>query len=119
MRSNTVVSNEYKTYIRPTPKRFFMDAMIGFAIENKRLLSFTYDGYYRIVEPHCFGLTTKNHPAIRAFQVEGQSSTGRLDWKIYELSKIENLQLLEQSFMVPRSGYKKGDKSMSQIFLEL
>jgi hypothetical protein len=96
-----------------------MDAIIGFAIENKKLLSFDYDGYFRIVEPHCFGLTTKSNPAIRAFQIEGGSSSGRLDWKMYELSKIENLELLERSFESPRTGYKKGDKGMSKIFFEL
>jgi hypothetical protein len=96
-----------------------MDAIMGFAIENRKLISFVYEGHIRIVEPHCFGLTKKNNQALRAFQIEGTSSSGRLDWKIYELAKIEKLELLEKTFLEPRSGYKKGDKGMSKIFIEL
>ncbi len=89
------------------------------AIENKNLIEFLYDGESRIVEPHCYGVTTKGNEAIRAFQVSGYSSSGKMGWKMYDLSKAEDITILEKHFSTPRHGYKKGDKGMDEIFCEL
>lgn len=43
------------------------------AIQNKQLLSFIYDGYPRVVEPHTYGLDKKGHPALRTYQIRGGS----------------------------------------------
>ncbi len=89
------------------------------AIETKSLLEFTYDGESRIVEPHCYGLTTKGNEAIRAFQVDGYSSSGKMGWKMYDLSKAEDINVLEDKFSSSRPGYRKRDKGMDEIFIEL
>ncbi|HEU4470176.1 MAG TPA: hypothetical protein VFR58_03760 [Flavisolibacter sp.] len=96
-----------------------MDALISFAIENKKLLSFSYDGYFRIVEPHCYGITSTGKEAIRAFQADGDSSDGKLGWKIFDLGRTEKLKLLDHTFNSAREGYSKGDKAMKRIFIEL
>ena len=46
---------------------------ISSAIHDRHLLSFTYDGFPRVVEPHCYGTDKKGHPALRAYQVQGGS----------------------------------------------
>lgn len=89
------------------------------AIENMQLLEFDYDGGTRIVEPHCYGLTTKGNEAIRAYQVDGYSSSGKMGWKLYDLSKASSINLLDQTFASPRDGYSQGDRGMSEIFIEL
>lgn len=89
------------------------------AIENKSILEFTYDGESRTVEPHCYGVTTKGNEAIRAFQVDGHSSSGKMGWKLYDLSKAENINVLDEIFSDPRPGYRKGDKGMDEIYFEL
>lgn len=89
------------------------------AIENKNLLEFYYEGGLRVVEPHCHGLTTKGNPAVRAYQVDGYSSSGRFDFKMFDLSKASSLRVLEETFDGPRDRYNKGDKGMSVIFCEL
>lgn len=95
-----------------------MDTQIINAIRQKRVVEFTYDGEIRIVEPHCYGLTTKGNEAIRAFQIDGYSSTGTMGWKMYDLSKADDIQLHDDVFSI-RGGYKRGDKGMSKIFCEL
>ncbi|MCK9399181.1 MAG: WYL domain-containing protein [Bacteroidales bacterium] len=88
------------------------------AIRNKKIIKFLYDGESRTVEPHCYGLTTKGNEAIRAYQIAGYSSSGKMGWKLYDLSKAGNIQVLDESFDI-RNDYKKGDKGMSEIYCEL
>ena len=89
------------------------------AIENKNLVEFRYDGELRIVEPHCYGLSTKGNEVLRAYQVDGYSSYGNMGWKMYDLGKANNINILEDTFDEPRNGYKKGDKDMDEIYVEL
>jgi hypothetical protein len=88
------------------------------AIENMNVIEFSYDGENRVVEPHCFGVTTEGNDAIRAFQVDGYSSSGRMGWKLYDLSKMDDLSVLEEIFEV-RDDYKPGDKGMVDIYIEI
>ncbi len=93
---------------------------IALAIQNHNLLSFTYDGFPREVEPHCLGIDKKGHPALRAYQVAGGSESGKyVGWKIFHVNEIRNLHVLSKTFQQPRQGYKRGDKDMRQIQAEL
>ena len=47
---------------------------IAAAIQARRLLHFTYDGFRRTVEPHTYGTDRKGHKALRAYQVGGGSA---------------------------------------------
>lgn len=89
------------------------------SISNKFLIQYEYDGGIRIVEPHCFGITSAGHDGLRAYQVDGYSSTGRMGWKMFVCTKITALIILEKNFDSPRPDYKKGDKGMKSIYCEL
>jgi hypothetical protein len=95
-----------------------MNKVIIEAIEGQYLLQFDYEGKQRIVEPHCYGLTSKGNEAIRAYQVDGFSSSGKMGWKLYDLAKATSFIVLEDTFAI-RSDYKPGDKGMIEIFCEL
>ena len=43
------------------------------AIEERRVVTFTYDGFLRVVEPFLLGTTTAGRPALRAYQTAGQA----------------------------------------------
>jgi len=88
------------------------------AISTKNLIEFNYDGESRIVEPHCYGLTTKMNEAIRAFQVDGYSSSGKMGWKLYDLSKADSITMIDEIFET-RSDYKQGDRGMTEIYCEI
>lgn len=96
-----------------------MNNLIVEAIKNQNLIQFYYENELRIVEPHCYGITTAGNEGLRAFQTDGYSSSGRMGWKMYDLGKAENIEIIGDSFQYPRSGYKKGDKGMAEIFIEL
>jgi hypothetical protein len=96
-----------------------MTDIVAMAIKNHQLLQFYYEGGIRVVEPHCYGLTTKGNEGLRAFQVAGYSSTGTLGWKMFDLSKAASVTILNQVFISPRVGYKGGDRGMKAIFCEI
>lgn len=95
-----------------------MGQIIIDAIDGQNLLQFDYEGEQRVVEPHCYGVTTKGNEAIRAYQVDGYSSSGRMGWKLYDLAKADSIEMLEDTFDV-RPDYKPGDKGMTEIYCEI
>ena len=90
------------------------------AISDLHLISFTYDGYYRVVEPHTYGVDTKGQPALRAYQVQGDGKSGPLsDWRLFRRDKMHGVTVLQKTFAGPRDGYRKGDPFFSTILCEL
>jgi hypothetical protein len=97
-----------------------MNATICEAIKEKKLLTFTYDGLARTVEPHAHGISTAGNECLRCYQVAGGSSSGKVpDWKMMTTDNITGLSVSQDGFSTPRSGYRKGDRHMSTIFCEL
>lgn len=73
---------------------------ISSAIHDRHLLSFTYDGFPRVVEPHCYGTDKKGHPALRAYQVQGGSESGEyVGWRLFHIRKIRQLTILPGKFL--------------------
>ena len=89
------------------------------AIKNLNLLQIDYNGGTRIVEPHCYGVTTAGNEGLRVYQVDGYSSTSQMGWKMFDMSNASNVILLDRKFSGPRLGYKRNDKGMSKIFAQL
>lgn len=93
---------------------------IASAIQNLQLLSFTYDGYSRLVEPHTYGIDTKGHAALRAYQVRGGSESGEyVGWKLFHVSEMRGLTVLQEHFAGARPKYKRGDSTFSTIYAQL
>lgn len=96
-----------------------MNTEIVNAIRNQNLIEFYYDGGNRTVEPHCYGITTAGNEGLRAFQVDGYSSSGKMGWKMFDMNNASSVNILDETFSSPRPGYKKGDRGMSPIFSQL
>lgn len=96
-----------------------MNTNIENAVRNMKCIEFYYEGFPRIAEPHCFGISTKGNYVIRAFQIGGTSSSGKLGWRLFDIHKIENLIILDEYFQATRPGYSRGDKNMQRIIIEL
>lgn len=80
--------------------------LIASAITNRQLLTFTYDGFARTVEPHAYGLDRKGHPALLAYQVSGGSRSGHpVGWKLFHRDGMQSLSVLPETFSGPRAGY--------------
>jgi len=89
------------------------------AIESQNVIEFYYAGELRIVEPHCYGITTAGNEGLRAYQTGGYSSSGKLGWKMYDLAKVEDIYITDDQFDGPRAGYQRGAKGMSRIHVEI
>lgn len=95
-----------------------MNQEIITAIENQNVIEFYYEGELRVVEPHCYCETTAGNEGLRAYQIDGYSSSGTMGWKMYDLGKANDFVVTEDTFEV-RNGYKRGDKGMSEIYAEI
>ncbi len=75
------------------------------AIKNKQKVEIIYDYHKRIIEPHTFGINALRHKLISAWQVEGYSSSGQTNgWKLFDIRKISNITILDETFN-KREGY--------------
>lgn len=93
---------------------------IAEAIRTQHLVTFSYDGYRRTVEPHTYGIDRKGHRALRAYQVSGGSESGEhVGWKIFHERDMYGLAVLPQPFQGPRPGYKREDQVFARIEAQL
>lgn len=92
-----------------------MEKTIAAAILHKRRLRFTYHGQPRLVEPQCYGLGIHGSELLRAYQVQG----GPVRESLFDVAKIQDLQLVEENFTRPGPHYRRDDSAMMIIFCQL
>jgi len=89
---------------------------IGNAISNREVIQFYYDGGIRVVEPFCYGESSKGNIVLRGFQVDGYSSSGSsVGWKLFKTEDMSNISLVGHKFTQIRPHYNPDDKGMIRI----
>ena len=79
-----------------------VDQLLRAAIASRRLVTFTLDGCRRTAEPHDYGIVD-GVPRLFFYQIRGESRSGRpIGWRWGTLSKISELQILDERFAGPR-----------------
>jgi hypothetical protein len=74
------------------------DQLLCAAIAERRLVTFTLDGFRRIAEPHDYGMID-GVARLFFFQVGGESRSGRpIGWRWGTLSRISGLRILDDTF---------------------
>ncbi|MBN1693348.1 MAG: hypothetical protein JW845_07330 [Dehalococcoidales bacterium] len=97
-----------------------MNQIICDAINNRKILMFTYHTHPRVIQPHAYGLSLRRHEVIRGYQVGGTSGSGRIPcWRLFEVNEIIALIVTQEHFLSEANGYARGDKDISTIFCEL
>jgi len=97
-----------------------MNQTIINAIQQKKLLSLSYDGITRTVEPHAYGVSKKGNELMRCYQVEGGHNSDKShDWELLTVSKIIALSDTGKNFAGARPDYKRDDKAMQTIYAQL
>ena len=83
------------------------DGRIRFAIANRRLGEVRYKGTGRIAEPHDYGIQN-GRERLFVFQLRAPAQPGHtpFGWRLLELSKIEALTVLDETF--------KGSRGVAQ-----
>ena len=76
-----------------------IDVHIRFAIANRRLIEFRYGGGVRLAEPHDYGVQ-HDRARLLVFQLRGPARPGQgvVGWRLLELSKIDALAVLDETF---------------------
>lgn len=94
-------------------------AMICSAIRSRRVIEFRYNGNYRKVEPFCLGtlISRKDSVSLLCYQTGG---IGRLHeaggWKIYRLSEMKNIGVLDEQFSGIREDYHSRKVGMVTVY---
>ena len=92
-----------------------MNQVLVTAIEKKQRLRFQYNGRERFVEPQCYGIGTKGTELLRTHQLQG----GQEREPLFDVSKIADLEVLNEVFDRPGPNYKRDDSAMKTIFAQL
>jgi hypothetical protein len=85
------------------------------AIRTRRRLRFIYNGRQRWVEPQCYGVGRKGTRLLRAHQLSGGAEREPL----FDVSKIEALTMLDETFTKAGPNYKKNDSAMAIVLCQL
>ena len=94
----------------PSPDPALVAAIVG-----RRRLRFVYHDKLRLVEPQCYGIGTKGTELLRVHQLRGGSQREPL----FDVAKIEDLVVLDETFDAPGPNYAKDDSAMVTIFAQL
>ena len=91
-----------------------MDAQLRAAIANKRLIQFTYNNDARVAEPHDYGQRNGiDQLLVYQRKKARQFLTG---WRSLEVSKIENLVVLEDTFRGTRNDPKQDHAAWDALY---
>lgn len=89
------------------------------AIINRQVLSLTYSGIVRVVEPHTVGVSHKGNDVLSCYQVQGRHIKTGHEWDFLDVSTIANLAATGYSFSGTRAGYRRNDSRMVRIYAQL
>jgi hypothetical protein len=99
----------------PAPR---IDELLREAIEQKRLIRFTYKGKLRIVEPHDYGIH-EGSVKLFGYQVAGVSSEPLPNWRWALVTSISDLNLLNRTFPGRRTTVSGKHHRWDQIFIRV
>ena len=85
------------------------------AIEQRKVVTFTYRGHPRTVQPAAFGVGGRHHrETLHAYQVAGSSGSGEIpDWRNFNVAAIESLTVTDETFPGPPPRYNR--PSMDEV----
>lgn len=92
-----------------------MNQLIVAAIRERRRLSFAYHGSKRLAEPQCYGMGARGTELLHVHEIKG----GEQREPLFDVSKMEDLVLLDDVFKKPGPNYRKNDSAMKTIFCQL
>jgi len=90
------------------------------AVHNRQLVSFTYDGLPRVVQPATYGVTTTGKLSLRGCLVDGKSNRNTIPcWELYTEAKMSALTISDSTFEnFACEGYTRDDSAFVTITAE-
>tara|TARA_B100001094_G_scaffold297508_1_gene320652 strand:- start:147 stop:515 length:369 start_codon:yes stop_codon:yes gene_type:complete len=97
------------------------------AINNRNICTIYYEGDtisnpgYREIEPYVYGLSKRENPVIRAYQLEGKSDTpeNMPGWRLFRVDRMVDFVNSGDIFEEAKPLYNpSGDKDMTRIYAQ-
>ena len=97
------------------------------AIDNRNICTIYYEGDtisnpgYREIEPYVYGLSKKENPVIRAYQLEGKTDTpeNMPGWRLFRVDRMVDFINSGDIFNEAKPLYNpNGDKDMTKIYAQ-
>lgn len=96
------------------------DAVFVSAIREQRLISFTYGGHPRTVEPHAYGVATTGDVVLHGYQIAGGSASGKPPgWRTFNTAEIRELTVTETNFTRMRADYSAERPKLDPLWAEV
>lgn len=96
------------------------DNIIQIAIDSKRKMFLTYDGRKYFVDPYRYGANKYGGHVLRCLSyVDVNTNDTRGCWKIFNVEKIEDIEIGDRSFSVISSLAESDENRMSVIFFKV
>lgn len=94
------------------------DQLTG-AIQQRRIVTFTYRGHPRRVQPAAYGIgNRKGKETLHAYQVDGGSQRGDIPhWRNFHVDQIESLVVLDEVFGPNPPGFHPRPFPQTQVAL--
>ena len=90
------------------------------AIKDRKLLIFDYNNKPRVVAPYCYGISIRQAEILRAIQVHGASSSGKLGLgKLWSLEQMVGVRVSDQTFVPNDPNYNPNDSAMTRILCRI
>jgi hypothetical protein len=86
------------------------------AMRRQRCLRLGYHGYFRTVEVHIVGRTSKGNDAIAAYQVLGGKPGSTQGWKNLKFDDIISAELDARASLAPRPDYNPDDPQFPEKY---
>jgi hypothetical protein len=94
-----------------------LDGLLRFAISHTRLIQFFYKGIQRLAEPHDYGVV---NDVARLLVYQRRSVRSPVPgWRLLDVSKIERLIVLEETFQGSRSATYRQHTRWDEVFLRV
>lgn len=89
------------------------------AMRRRRCLRLGYHGYFRTVEVHIVGRTSKGNDAIAAYQVLGGKPGSTQGWKNLKFDDIISAELDPRASLAPRPDYNPDDPQFPEKYWQV
>ena len=89
------------------------------AIEQRKIVTFTYQGFQRRVQPAAYGVgNRKGKDTLHAYQVGGESKRGGIPhWRNFHVESIQSLTVLDEVFGPNPPGFNPTPFPQTQVAL--
>ena len=90
------------------------------ALRARSVVTFTYKGQARTVEPHALGKANDDRQALLAWQTSGGSNTEPPPgWRVFIVAEIAGLKTTDQKFEKPRADYSAKGRGLKSVEVDV